>query len=153
MNRADVECGISSVAKKTEKIKVLKLQINFRRKILNQSHPDSSVFKFSQNRKQYSIDRLKHNLFRLLIEENPPDEDDIPVPSPENILAEPELLVGQRIRHQFKVNGKLSWYEGTVLKRNAVTNEFEVIYDGEDDTYWFPLLEDISTGDLLVCSV
>lgn len=38
----------------------------------------------------------------------------------------------------------------TVLKMNS---EFEVIYDGEGDSYWFPLLEDLSAGELIVISV
>ena len=66
MNKGDVESGLQSLKSRNEKIRVLKLQINFRRKVLGQSHPDTSVFKFSQNRKQHSIDKLKSNLFLLL---------------------------------------------------------------------------------------
>ena len=41
INRTELENGLK---KKTMKLKALKLQINFRRKVLNQSHPDKSVF-------------------------------------------------------------------------------------------------------------
>lgn len=47
-------------------MQTLKLQINFRHHILSQSHSDSSVFKFSCNRKPFSVDRLKENLLKLL---------------------------------------------------------------------------------------
>ena len=68
-------------------------------------------------------------------------------PTPQAITRS---VVGLRITHHFEVDGELSWYEGTVLKINADTVEFEVKYDGEDDTYWFPLLEDMLSGDLLI---
>ena len=68
----------------------------------------------------------------------------------DEILGQPSLLVWQRIRHKFEVVGKPQWYEGTVLNHNTNTSEFKVIYDGEDDTYWFPLLEDMSKGELFV---
>ena len=37
-------------------------------------------------------------------------------------------------------------YEGTVLAMISIT-EFEIDYDGEDNTSCFPLLEDLQTGD------
>ena len=133
----------------------LKLQINFRRKVLDQSHPDKSVFKFSQNKRQHSIVKLKQNLFKLLIDGESADGNDVPVrvsSECDNFVTQPELLVGQRIRHQFEVDGELVWYEGRVMKHNTTTKEFEVQYDDEDDTYWFPLLEDMSAGELFVIS-
>ena len=131
----------------------LKLQINFRRKVLNQSHHDKSVFKFSQNKKQHSIVKLKENLLKLLIDGESAHDNDVPVYEPSesvNFETQPELLVGKQIRHQFEADGELTWYEGRVLKHNITTNEFEVQYDGEDGTYWFPLLEDMSAGELFV---
>ena len=65
-SRADIVEGLAAVRKKTEKVKLLKLQINFRRKVLSQTYSDLSVFKFSQNRKQFSVDQLKENLTKLL---------------------------------------------------------------------------------------
>lgn len=72
--------------------------------------------------------------------------------SPQSILLQPDTLVGQRICHRFLVDGEPTWYEGTVLQMNTRSKEFEVIYDGEDDTCWFSLLEDLRAGDLLVIS-
>lgn len=162
LSRADVEFGLERITKKSDKKAALKLQINFRHKVLCQSHHDNTVFKFSQNRKQHSADRLKQNLFQLLSDEELSmddleleDEDPVqcrPVQCPcrEDILSQPELLVGLRIQHRFEVDGELSWFQGTVLKMNTTTKEFYVTYDGEDEPCWFSLLEDISAGDLLI---
>lgn len=129
ISRADVENGLLSLSNKGEKTKILKLQINFRRKVLSQSHSDTSVFKFSQNKKQHSVDRLKQNLFQLLTNELVSDESAtqvLPLQGHEKFLMEPDLLVGERVRHRFDVDGEMLWFEGTVLKMNA-SREFQVI--------------------------
>ena len=51
MNRAQVDDGLNAITKKTEKLKILKLQINFRNKVLNQLPSSNSLFKFSQYNK------------------------------------------------------------------------------------------------------
>lgn len=53
-------------SKQKEKKDILKLQIKFRRIVLNQIHPNKEVFQFSYNRKQYSVSQLKNNLFLLI---------------------------------------------------------------------------------------
>ena len=147
MNRLEVEAGLDTITRKADKIKALKLQINFRWKVLEQSYPDNSVFKFSCNRKQHSIHQLQQNLFKLLTQQS--EDEASQKPSMEQIVQHPELLIGQRIKHRFLVNGKLVWYEGTVLAMISIT-EFEIDYDGEDNTSCFPLLEDLQTGDILI---
>lgn len=99
--------------------------------MLGQSHPDASVFKFSKYRKQHGIDKLKQNLIQLL-SDSPASQNDTPVLPSQEILKRPEMLVGQRIKHQFEVDGTLKWYEGTILNMNEQTREFEVLYDDED---------------------
>ena len=145
MNRFEVEAGLDSMTRKAEKVKALKLQINFRSKVLEQSYPDNSVFKFSSNRKQFSVHQLQQNLLKLLTQ----SEDDHQRPSLEEIMQHPELLIGQRIRHRFSVNHRLVWYEGTVTAMISST-EFQVDYDDEDDTSCFPLLEDLKNGDIMI---
>ena len=128
----------------------MKVQINFRHKVLCQLHQDNSVFKFSQNRRQHSVDRLKQNLVKLL---SGTHEEDSPIATshcPEDISLQPENLVGLRIQHRFEVDDELLWFKGTVLEMNPLTKEFKVIYDGEDDPCWFALLEDINSGDLMI---
>ena len=154
LNREEVDVGLDSMSRKTEKIKALKLQINFRHKVLDQSHADNSIFKFSCNRKQHSIDQLKQNLYKLLpqdVDENThePCNPSSLKPSLNELIQCPQLLIGQRIRHRFLVNGNLVWYKGTVISMKSTT-EFEVSYDDEDDSSIFPLLEDIKSGDIMI---
>ena len=68
----------------------------------------------------------------------------------DEIMSKPQLLVGHRIRHRFQVEGtsELVWYDGTVKNLNPETNEFQVIYDGEDEVCNYALLNDIQSGDL-----
>ena len=42
------------------------------------------------------------------------------------------------------------WFVGTVLDINAITKEFHVKYNGEEDNCCFPLLDHITSGDLEV---
>lgn len=67
-NRAQVDDGLDALTKKTEKLKILKLQINFRNKVLNQLPSSNSLFKFSHCKKQFSVEQLKNNLYKLLEE-------------------------------------------------------------------------------------
>ena len=163
LNRADVENSLQSLKKKKDKLQILKLQINFRHKVLGQSHFDSSVFKFSKNRKQHSVDRLKENLFKLLSAEDTlqrpvghiPQPPEGHVPSTHTFLIQPQLLVGQRIQHRFEEQGseELAWYDGLVLRMlDATSKEYEVIYDDEEDVCCFQLLDDLVAGDLIVIS-
>ena len=137
-SKKDVDRGLQNISNKTEKIRILKIQIKFRQKVLVQPHPDSSVFKFSSHRKVHSLEKLKRNLCALLNEE----EGHLPTPNEEltDILLQPELLVGRRIKHRFEADGNLVWYEGVVQQMNYISNEFQVAYDGEDDLCWFSLL-------------
>ena len=149
ISRADIEDGLESSVSTAEKLRCLKLQIKFRFKVLGQTHPDKSVFKFSCNGKQHSIAKLKQNLFKLINDEALLEENDTSSTSCINILRHPELLVGRRIQHRFKVDENLEWFDGTVLKMNKM-NEFQILYDGEEDPCWFSLLEDLSVGDLVI---
>ena len=59
-------------------------------------------------------------------------------------------LVGQRIKHQFEVDGELVWYNGKVMDLDLDTKIFLVAYDDDDRVYNFALLEDIANGDLII---
>ena len=154
----DIDNGLESMCKKADKLKALKTQIKFRQKVLGQSHSDNTLFKFSHGGKPHSIDRLKQNLLHLL---SVCDENEHPttittlsnrdtLPLHEDIILQPELFVGRRIKHRFEVDAKLVWFEGSVLQMNNETNEFEIAYDNEDDVCWFPLLDDARNGDVLL---
>ena len=110
--------------------------------MLCQSCSDQSLFKFSQNRKQYTIDQLTSNLLKLLEESSTTNETSVLATKEKEILLKPQLLVGKRINHRFVESGELVWYKGTVLQM-LDTREFEVMYDEEDDICCFSLLDDI----------
>ena len=44
----------------------------------------------------------------------------------------------------------LNWFKGTVVEYNSETSEFRVAYDGEEDEYNYPLLEDLLNGELII---
>lgn len=139
--------------KQAKKREALKLQINFRHKVLGQTYPNKDVFKFSCNRKQHSVSQLKENLYLLIgVDEDAPSSSSPTnhIISLEDVLLHPELLVGRKIRHRFQVGKKLIWYNGTILHLNSETKEYQVEYEGEDDICFFPLLDDISNGDLVL---
>ena len=156
-SRTHIREGLAAVSKKTEKVHLLKLQIEFRRKVLHQTHSDSSLFKFSQNGKQFSVQRLQDNLIKLLsAEEQATPDEERATPAEEQatlleqVLQAPEYLVGKKINHRFEVEGELVWFKGTVKSYDSKTKEFLVFYDGEEDPCCFELLQDIEYGDLLL---
>ena len=62
----EVLAGLEKIATKTAKKDALKLQINFRKKVLCQTSDDQTVFQFSHNRKVFLDYQLMKNLFKLL---------------------------------------------------------------------------------------
>ena len=151
VTRAQVDSALDAIIKKTEKVKVLKLQINYRNKLLNQLPSNNALFKFSHCRRQFTVEQLKHNLYKLLEGEFTDEEaTSNSTCTLEEILLKPELLVGCRIRHRFQLqeSSELVWYNGTVEKMNPETDEFQVVYDGEDEVCNYALLDDIKNGDV-----
>ena len=110
-NQSEVDKALESIHTKTTKVKALKLQFNFRQKVLGQTHSDKCLFKFSHNGKQHSVEQLKSNLCKILEDqenhssscENILKDTSIV----EQILLQPQLLVGKRIKQRFSEDGKL----------------------------------------------
>ena len=143
--KSDIETGVRVMLKKTAKIKSLKLQLKFREKVLCQiDSSNKSLFKFSCHKQQYSVEKLKENLL-LLLSAHAEEKDNL-----EDVMLHPESLVGQRIKHQFEVDGELVWYNGKVMDLDLDTKIFSVAYDDDDCVYNFALLEDIANGDLII---
>ena len=141
----EVLAGLEKIATKTAKKDALKLQINFRKKVLCQTSDDQTVFQFSHNRKVFSDYQLMQNLFKLLSLNC--DQQALTIV---DVQRDPDLLIYRQIEHQFDCDGKLLWYKGTVLSFDKGTKEFRVLYDNEDEEYTFPLLEDLEKGDLKI---
>ena len=62
----DVKAGLEMMSSRKAKTEALKLQLNFRKKVLNQSHVDKAVFQFSHNRHALSVEQLQSNLLTLV---------------------------------------------------------------------------------------
>ncbi len=141
---SEIESGLEVLKSVKEKVAALKLQINFRKKVIGQTHSDKNVFQFSHNRKQFSCDELVQNLKKLLSSQNSL------VLSTEEIFSDPDLLIYRRIEHQFNCEGNLVWYKGTVLDYNKDSKEFRIKYDDEDEEYSYPLLEDFANNEVRI---
>lgn len=165
--KADIESGLAHFSRQCDRINALKLQLKFCDKVLGSQTPSNKLlFKFSHNRKPYTINQLVDNLCQLFGEttDDQPSAEAIDQITPQDTqevdtapsrldligLSHPEHLIGQSIKHRFIVDEKLTWYEGRVTNRNNETGHFEVIYKDDDDVYEFNLLEDIANGDLLL---
>lgn len=139
--KEEVEKGLHQLKSAKAKCDALKLQINFRRKVLEQFHDDKSVFLFSHQGKQHSHTQLFSNLLKLL----PTEQQSLSI---DQFLHHPELLVNKRIDHLFESDQGLQWFKGTVLEYIQDSKEYRVVYDLENDEYLFPLLEDLANGEL-----
>ena len=95
---------------------------------------------------------MKTNLFLLIEVEEPsvPLSESNCTSLLEKVRANPDYLIGRKIRHRFEVDEELIWFNGTVLHRSSETNEYQVKYEGENDICSFALLDDISSGDLIL---
>ena len=134
---------------KKAKLDALKLQISFRKKVLNQTYHDKTVLQFSCNHQVFSIDQLTQNLFKLLSTTSVLCQDGLDL---DQINPDPELLMYRRIEHLFFYDGQNTWFKGTVLSYDRDSKYFKVVYDTEDEIYSFPLLEDLEKGELRLIS-
>ena len=144
--KMEIDKGLRQLKSAKAKCDALKLQINFRKKVLEQFHhfhDDKSVFLFSHQGKQHSYSQLSSNLLKLL----PAEQQSL---SNDSFFRNPELLVNKRIDHLFESDQGLQWFRGTVLEYIQDSKEYRVVYDLEDEEYVFPLLEDLMNGELHV---
>ena len=70
----------------------------------------------------------------------------------EQFVTNPGLLVNKRIEHLFDTEQGPQWYKGTVIGYLKDTHKYRVLYDSEESEYLFPLLEDMSNGEVIVYS-
>ena len=104
----EMHTSLKNMSSKKEKINALKLQINFRKKVLGQVHTDKTVFQFSANRRQLSVEQLAQNLSLLFSTGSSPQKLCL-----DNLQRDPELLIYRRIEHLFECGGEDVWFQGT----------------------------------------
>ena len=143
-SKDDIAEGVAKERSKTAKLRALKVQFNFRKRVLDQrSYRHKELFLFSKNGQQYTVEELMDNLAKLINEEEA-------VSGLANKVR--ESLVGKTIKHRWRdESGVEQWYFGEVLSKVAGTDEwYNVQYEGEDDVSTLNLHEDIDLGDLEV---
>lgn len=107
---SDIAQGLAKLRSKTAKIKALKVQLTFRKKVLEQAHPDKEIFFFSKNKQQLTVDELSQNLTKLIS----------PQAHNQNTVGPAQqanqMLISRRIRHRWKdCDSSEQWYLGTIL--------------------------------------
>ena len=139
-----ITAGLAGLKSKTAKLKALKCQLDFRKKVLQQSYRDKTVFQATVNGKKLSVDEVTHNLIKLL---STGSESNTPPQLPED--SEAADLVGKRICHRWLVADDEEWFTGLILSVVPGMNSwFNVKYDGEEQILTLNLFEDMRSGDL-----
>ena len=126
---------------KKEKVTALKLQLDFRKKVLEQKHADKTLFFITKDKRQLTVEEVTANLCQLLGSTSIASG---------SLAVNCESLIGKLIFHRWQdVDGKEKWYKGQVLSLvPGTTDWYNVKYDGEDEILSLNLLVDIDKGDL-----
>ncbi len=104
-NTDQVESGLIRFKSKSSKLKALKVQLDFLKKILEQSHPSKTIFQLSHQGKKYTVEEMTHKLCQLL-----------PASCQSKRHAScPVDLSGKRIQHRWIVDGENEWFTGTII--------------------------------------
>ena len=143
-SREQVYEKLDTLKTKKEKVKALKVQLDFRKKVLEQTHSEKDIFFITKQSKQLPVEVICENLCKLLTSAQ--------LVNTPRILAtncHDQSLIGKEIYHKWKdQDGEQRWYRGRVLSIVPGTTEwFNVKYDGEDDILTLNLLLDIENGD------
>ncbi|CAC5361156.1 unnamed protein product [Mytilus coruscus] len=128
-------------------------QLQFRKRVIKSKGP-KELFQQSCKGKQYSIQQLESNLNEV-IEFNKQNENVAPVENKLQYLSMNEVndnISKQKCKEEG--SNEISWCSGKVLsihKLNGKKTEYLVKYDMDENDKWqFPLLVDMSNGDLII---
>jgi hypothetical protein len=127
---------ISNTKKKHEKMDVLRVQINIRKKLLKQN----IHIPLSQCGKQRLVCDIQEDLEGYIVKN--------PLP-----IVQPNALVGKHIKHRFEIEDSVEcdyWYSGMIVDYDPNTHLHEIKYDGEEEHCFFAITIDIIMGDLIV---
>ena len=114
----DIQAGLAKLKTKTAKLKAIKTQFQFRKRVLEQKH-SKEIFFMSKSGKQLSIPDLCANFEKLFYSTSSEDNTE---------------FVGKRIRHKWLhgEDGSEHWYMGTIISF-AHEGWFNVKYDDEEE--------------------
>ena len=131
---------------KQKKKEALKIQLKFRKNVLQQQYSDTSVYRFSKKGAgQFSSTILKGNLLKLI-------EDAWKATPPISSSPGDPILVGKQVQHRFSENKEIVLYTGTVVSQvPGFQDWYNIVYDDEPDiVYSYKLMEDYINGDLSI---
>ena len=141
-----IDAGLEGLRSKTAKLKALKVQLDFRKKVLQQTHPNKKVFQSSHLGRQFTVDEMKDHLTQLLpvvLEQTRRQCNELP-----------NDLTGKQIQHRWIVEGESEWFCGTILGKVAGQESngmwYNIKYDSEDGCVTLNLQEDFNAGDIIV---
>ena len=139
-----VDKALQALPNERQKKDSLKTQLKFRKVVLQQTHPNPSVFHFSHKGTAFSSQILKENLASLLGSAADQCEEILTDSCPD--------LEGCRVHHKFIEEGEIVVYTGQVISRVSGFPEwFNIVYDKEPDVvYTYKLMDDIAAGDLTI---
>lgn len=136
----EIEKKSTSATKKKQELRMLlNNQVKLRQKILGQ---DIHI-KFSHSGKQRPLPEITDELSHFI------DQHSHELSS---FISNPSTLVGRQISHKFELEetNEMKWYTGSVVDYDYDTKTHKVLYDGEENYYYFDLTMDIINGDLII---
>lgn len=108
----------------------MKTQLDFRKKVLQQTHPNKVIFQLSHQCHHFTVDEMKSNLSQLLPEKEQTRRQSDQVSCTTN-------LTGRWIQHRWIVEGESEWFSGTILGQVAAGESvgmwYNIMYEGEDE--------------------
>lgn len=147
-----VDSGLHSITSETQKRAALKVQLRFRKVVLQQEAEDGLYRYSSKEKGQYNSSKLRENLIVLL---NKAIDTDLLATGPGARVENSSSLslTGKRIKHRFEVEGgKKKFFHGNVISQVPGFPEwFNVVYNDEPGiVYSYKLSEDLQNGDLQI---
>ena len=141
---SEISTKLCELTGKKEKVTALKAQLNFRRLVLQQPVKDKSIFNFSSKEiGLFCFEHLTDNLLVLVKSAHQLDSD--------GDDAVPAFLVGKQIQHRFQENDASTWFNGRVISQvPGFPKWFNVIYEDDPSVYSYQLMDDYSSGDLIL---
>lgn len=129
------------MAKKKQKVQLLKTKIQIHCKVLCQTVP----IVFTNHCKQQRVQDIAKELCDFL------DQNAVPTGF-ECFVKNPTSLVGRNVKHRFldETANTLTWYTGTVVEYSCQDKTPCLKYEGESEYCHFDLIIDMILGDFII---
>lgn len=142
-----IEAGLAKLKSKTSKLKALKTQLDFRKKVLQQTNPNKIIFQLSHQGHHFTVDEMKRNLCQLLPEKEQTRRQGSDVTCT-------STLSGRQIQHRWIVEGESEWFSGIILNKVVADASaglwYNIKYEGEDEIVTLDIKKDIESGDIIL---